>query len=292
MPHADEALGRTYSHDHTTADRTGPLTNDEHDGFMEIALSATPATPASGKMRIYAQDASGVARLRALHSTGSDLAFFRDSVVRVRNTSGGTINKGELVYLSGATGNTPTVAKAKGDSAATMPAVGMLTTNTTNNSFGTVQFFGELTGLDTSAFVDGDRLFLSASTAGAVTATEPMHPNFSQPIGIVTKSGAGDGRVHLFTTLTHEGDDSGTNRAAYKIGPGSGAGAVDLQFVTGTTNTLYGKPTTVGALPVGIPGDRAFVTDALGPVFGAVVVGGGAVGVPVYADNAAAWRVG
>lgn len=41
----------------------------------------------------------------------------------------------------------------------------------------------------------------------------------------------------------------------------------------------------------GGPGDRTFVTDALAPAFGAAVVGGGAVFVPVYYDGAA-WRVG
>lgn len=41
------------SHNHTTADGTGVLTNDEHDGFIEMAEIAAPATPASGKVRVY-----------------------------------------------------------------------------------------------------------------------------------------------------------------------------------------------------------------------------------------------
>lgn len=50
--------------------------------------------------------------------------------------------------------------------------------------------------------------------------------------------------------------------------------------------------TTVGALGAATAvGQRRFVTDALGPVFGAVVAGGGAVPVPVYADGAN-WIVG
>jgi len=38
-------------------------------------------------------------------------------------------------------------------------------------------------------------------------------------------------------------------------------------------------------------GARAFVTDALTPVFGATVTGGGAVATPVYSDGSL-WKVG
>lgn len=48
---------------------------------------------------------------------------------------------------------------------------------------------------------------------------------------------------------------------------------------------------TVATLPAGVAYARAFVTDALGPVWGAAVVGGGAVVVPVYYTGAA-WNVG
>lgn len=51
---------------------------------------------------------------------------------------------------------------------------------------------------------------------------------------------------------------------------------------------------TVATLPfasVSGKGARAFVTDALAPVFGATVVTGGAVAVPVYSDGTN-WKVG
>ena len=47
----------------------------------------------------------------------------------------------------------------------------------------------------------------------------------------------------------------------------------------------------VTALPAGSIGMRAFVSDALAPAFGVAVVGGGAVGVPVYHDGTS-WKVG
>jgi hypothetical protein len=51
------------------------------------------------------------------------------------------------------------------------------------------------------------------------------------------------------------------------------------------------KNYTVGTLPAGTQGDTAYVTDATAPVFGAAVVGGGAVVIPVF-YNGAAWIVG
>lgn len=54
----------------------------------------------------------------------------------------------------------------------------------------------------------------------------------------------------------------------------------------GAPITLKGY--TVATLPAGVVGYRAYVTDALGPAYGAVVVGGGAVVTPVF-FNGAAW---
>ena len=51
---------------------------------------------------------------------------------------------------------------------------------------------------------------------------------------------------------------------------------------------------TVATLPSAVTsgkGSRSFVTDALGPTFGATVAAGGAVATPVYSDGTN-WKVG
>ena len=48
---------------------------------------------------------------------------------------------------------------------------------------------------------------------------------------------------------------------------------------------------TVSTLPTGVVGQRAYVTDAASPTFGAAVSGGGSVVIPVF-RNASAWIVG
>ena len=54
--------------------------------------------------------------------------------------------------------------------------------------------------------------------------------------------------------------------------------------------TNYTVSTLPSAVTAGV-GARSFVTDALGPTFGATVVTGGAVAVPVYSDGTN-WKVG
>ena len=69
------------------------------------------------------------------------------------------------------------------------------------------------------------------------------------------------------------------------IGTSSPAGKLD---VAGTIKTLgY----TVATLPTGVVGAKAYVTNALAPVFGATVVAGGAVVIPVF-YNGTNWIVG
>lgn len=57
------------------------------------------------------------------------------------------------------------------------------------------------------------------------------------------------------------------------------------------TSTAFTVGGGTGLPAAGVPGRRAYVTDALGPAFGAVVVGGGAVVVPVF-DDGTNWIVG
>ena len=81
------------------------------------------------------------------------------------------------------------------------------------------------------------------------------------------------------------GTGSTTNASTITIGSIVAASAT-------TVNGLLKQNTyTVANLPTGTAGSRSFVTNALAPTFGAAVVGGGAVGIPVYHDGTS-WKVG
>lgn len=98
-------------------------------------------------------------------------------VEQVRNSTGATLLKGTAVYISGATGQLPTVSKALATSDATSAqTLGLITTDLANNSNGYVTIIGLVNDLDTSAFTDGAQLYLSPTTAGALTATKPYAP--------------------------------------------------------------------------------------------------------------------
>lgn len=109
--------------------------------------------------------------------------------LRARNVSGATLLNGQVVRLVGATGSRPTIDLAKADAATTSDTtVGLLTEDVTNNSEGYATQLGLVRDLNTSAFAEGDRLFLSATTAGALTNVAPPTPNKVVEIGLVVRS--------------------------------------------------------------------------------------------------------
>jgi len=119
-------------------------------------------------------------------------------VREVRNTTGATLTKGTIVYISGATGNKPTVSKAiaTGD-ATSAQTFGMCQANIANNSNGYVVCVGDLTGLDTSAFTEGNQLYLSSTTAGTYTTTKQLAPNHLVYIGVVTRAHPTQGQIEV-----------------------------------------------------------------------------------------------
>jgi hypothetical protein len=114
----------------------------------------------------------------------------------VRNSTGTTLTKGTVVYLSGATGNRPNAVRAKADTEATSSkTIGIVIANINNNSDGFVAVNGTLHNLDTSAYTAGDAVWLSATTAGAFTSTIPAEPNHTVFIGYIARSHPTQGRL-------------------------------------------------------------------------------------------------
>ena len=128
---------------------------------------------------------------------------------------------------------------------------------------------------------------LTGAGTNVVTGT---YPNFTITSTAVT-SVSGTGTVNGITL-------TGTVTSTGNLTLGGALSGVSLTTqVTGILpvangGTGTGVAYTVATLPVaGTQGRRAWVTDALAPAFGAVVVGAGAIVIPVF-DNGAAWVVG
>lgn len=165
----------------------------------------------------------------------------------VANTSGATIAKGSVVYVSGASVFVPSIAKAKANSITTMPGFGIVPADILDGSTGNCQFSGVMNNIDTSAFNAGDLLYVSEATAGTLTASAPTHPNVSQLVAISTKKDAVSGSVFVFSGGTTHGQEAGTLSDTFKVGAGT-AGGKSLLFVNTFTGTLSWAPTAARAL--------------------------------------------
>src|SRR6056300_236016 len=89
-----------------------------------------------------------------------------------KGQAGEALSKGEVVYISGISGNTTVVSKADADDSAKMPAFGIVAADASINTSVSIYTFGRLSGLDTSSISEGDELYVS-TTAGALTSTAP-----------------------------------------------------------------------------------------------------------------------
>lgn len=129
-------------------------------------------------------------------------------LTQVRNTTGATLTKGTLVYMSGATGQLPTVSKALATSDATSAqTLGMMTTDLANNSNGYVTVIGLISNIDTSAFSDGDQLYLSGTTAGTYTSTKPYAPIHLVYVGFVEYAHPTQGKIFVKVQNGYELDE-------------------------------------------------------------------------------------
>lgn len=117
---------------------------------------------------------------------------------RVNNRTGATLNKGDVVYLSGSQGNRITVAKAIATSDPTSAnTFGIVAESIANNQSGYIITEGLITGLNTSSLTQDSAVYLSGTTSGALTSTKPQAPIHGVYIGVCVKTNAGSGEVFV-----------------------------------------------------------------------------------------------
>lgn len=133
-------------------------------------------------------------------SGGTVLQTGQEFLARILNTTGSTLTDGQAVYITGAQGNRTTVSLAQANNISADLTLGIVTQQILNNQEGFVTLLGLVRNFNTSAWLEGDELFLSASVAGGLTNVEPAAPNHSVHIGFVVRSHASVGiifvRVH------------------------------------------------------------------------------------------------
>lgn len=118
--------------------------------------------------------------------------------ITVRNSNNFVLTKGQVVYLSGATGNRPNALLANASSEATSSkTIGIVAENIQSNGDGLVTVVGTMHDLDTSAFADGVAVWLSSTVNGGLTSTVPVQPNHAVFIGYIARSHPTQGRLVL-----------------------------------------------------------------------------------------------
>jgi len=119
------------------------------------------------------------------------------TIIQARNESGGTINFGQPVSVSGysAGGERPLVELADADDPAQMPALGLaLDTVSTGNNL-RVATYGIITNANTGVFSVGQELYID-TVAGKLTGTRPSGDTVKvQKIGQVLRSHASAGTI-------------------------------------------------------------------------------------------------
>lgn len=260
----------------TNAIAASLVTNTPSGNIAAVTVQAAITELDTEKMAIATYD-----------TEGDGIVDVSEAVVIIgRNNTGSTIPKMSAVYISGATGQNPTFALAKADAEATSSkTIGIVTADIANNANGFATIIGSLHDYNTSAFSDGDSLWLSASVAGGLTATRPSAPNHAVLIGFVGYSHATAGKIALNVTNGQELNE------LHNVLITSVADKNILEYDNAATvwkNVPRWPVYTVATLPAGTAGDRAYVTDATAPTYLGALTGGGAVYCPVF-RNATVW---
>jgi len=162
--------------------------------FTLGALFTPQPTPTHERGRVYFDDLNDcLAYMDSI--SGTSVQIGQEMIMRVRNNTGATILNGAVVYVSGAIGQNSTIALAQSNAMPTSEIIGIATHDIANNTIGKVCVFGQVNDLDTSAFSDGNAVFLSSSVAGGLVVTPPISPNFVVAVGVVEHAHPTQGKI-------------------------------------------------------------------------------------------------
>jgi hypothetical protein len=133
----------------------------------------------------------GIAAVRGIDGVSLDLN--EKEIWFVKNQSGSSIAAGSAVYAAGTLGASGQLLIAKMIANGTINAkyyLGITQSTIANGADGYVVRVGKIKGLNTTAWNDGDVLYVDETTAGALSDTEPTAPNLKLPTAFVVHSAA------------------------------------------------------------------------------------------------------
>lgn len=162
------------------------------------------------------------------------------------NDTGSTIPAFSAVRITGAfdtgDGVHPTLDLTLSDDANTMPCAGITTDEILDGGTGTVRSFGIIASIDTSAFTDGDPLYISDTVPGGFSVSNNEPVSIEQRVATVLLSDATEGAVFVCLNPQMDGHTSYTNRDQFLIFSATTTSALRL-FASGGEVVLVATPT-------------------------------------------------
>ena len=204
-----------------------------------------------------------------VNSTSSSHSEFSetsaDVIVGVKNTSGVTLPKGTPIYATGVTGENINIASASNDSSTTMPAIGLLATELTNNATGNAFTSGKIIGVNTDGFTAGRNVYVN--TAGTFTQTKPTGTSLIQNIGVVGKVNSTEGEI-LIQGSGRSNDLPNITSGSVWVGNASGVPTPTSKNKLGLaltgSNNIFGGNQTFNDITVNGTGSFAYIQSVTG----------------------------
>lgn len=201
----DGTTGKIVQNSTVTVSDTGDIAGVSSLGVANYIDFDTTPTVSNAVGRMYWDAAQNSLAVGLTSTLAADVG--QTLYARATNAEAVTINKGEVVYAFGATGNRLSVKLAYNTGDATSAkTIGVAAENITAGGTGMVICQGVLDGLNLGAYSDGDSIYLGA-TAGSITATKPYAPNHLVYVGTVERANAGNGQLYVRIQNGYEMDE-------------------------------------------------------------------------------------
>ena len=160
-----------------------------------IDFNTGSAVPAWKSGRVFWDNTDGAL---SVYNAEQDITLQvgQENWTRIYNPLPTTVTNGTVVRLSGTHGDVPEIERAQSLSVSgsvnlTNQILGVATHDIEAGTFGYITTQGLVRGLNTNAFNDGDTLFVSTGSSGALQNTAPRAPFEIIPVGVCVKASPG-----------------------------------------------------------------------------------------------------
>lgn len=188
----DIAIGQDVA---TTADVT--FNNITNNGWLDFKHdSATNPVYSEGRV-YYSQEYKALTYRNDISDVSLQIGL--EEWIRVYNNTGSTITNGTPVYVTGAVGETPTVAPGDATTEMKARAIGVATHDIVDAAEGVVTVRGLVSGIDTSTLTAGQPFHLAPD--GSLQNNAPTYPYYPTDLGTVIVSDSSAGFLYISPEL-------------------------------------------------------------------------------------------